>query len=106
MPNVGKVSQIIGPVIDVTFENNEAGLISFNLINLFMGERGLISYFEKENLFKDLNEQQVFLSHKVKTIENQNNLLSENLNFDFVDTLIREKLKFGNKDEILIKLND
>ncbi len=71
-----------------------------------MGERGLISYFEKENLFKDLNEQQVFLSQKVKTIENQNNLLSENLNFDFVDTLIREKLKFGNKDEILIKLND
>ena len=81
-------------------------LILYILINLFMGERGLISYFEKENLFKDLNEQQVFLSQKVKTIENQNNLLSENLNFDFVDTLIREKLKFGNKDEILIKLND
>ena len=81
-------------------------LLLYILINLFMGERGLISYFEKENLFKDLNEQQVFLSHKVKTIENQNNLLSENLNFYFVDTLIREKLKFGNKDEILIKLND
>ena len=71
-----------------------------------MGERGLISYFEKENLFKDLNEEQVFLTQKVKTIENKNSLLSENLNFDFVDTLIREKLKFGNKDEILIKLND
>ena len=81
-------------------------LLLYISINLFMGERGLISYFEKENLFKDLNEQQVFLSQKVKTIENQNNLLSENLNFDFVDTLIREKLKFGNKDEILIKLND
>ena len=24
--NTGKVSQIIGPVIDVSFENNEAGL--------------------------------------------------------------------------------
>ncbi len=71
-----------------------------------MGERGLIAYFEKENLLKDLNEQKVLLTQKVKIIENQNNLLSENLNFDFVDTLIREKLKFGNKDEILIKLND
>ena len=71
-----------------------------------MGERGLISYFEKENLLKDLNKQQILLTQQVKTIENQNNLLSENLNFDFVDTLIREKLKFGNKDEILIKLND
>ena len=71
-----------------------------------MGERGLISYFEKENLLKDLNKQQILLTQQVKTIENQNNLLSENLNFDFVDILIREKLKFGNKDEILIKLND
>ena len=24
--NKGKISQIIGPVVDVTFENNEAGL--------------------------------------------------------------------------------
>ena len=24
--NTGKVSQIIGPVVDVTFDNNEAGL--------------------------------------------------------------------------------
>ena len=71
-----------------------------------MGERGLIAYFEKENLLKNLNEQKVLLTQKAKIIENQNNLLSENLNFDFVDTLIREKLKFGNKDEILIKLND
>ena len=81
-------------------------LLLYILINLFMGERGLISYFEKENLLKDLNKQQILLTQQVKTIENQNNLLSENLNFDFVDTLIREKLKFGNKDEILIKLND
>ena len=71
-----------------------------------MGERGLIAYFEKENLLKDLNEQKVLLTQKAKIIENQNNLLSENLNFDFIDTLIREKFKFGNKDEILIKLND
>jgi len=81
-------------------------LLLYILINLFMGERGLISYFEKENLLKDLNKQQILLTQQVKTIENQNNLLSENLNFDFVDILIREKLKFGNKDEILIKLND
>tara|TARA_Y100001970_G_C14124077_1_gene797947 strand:- start:1109 stop:1324 length:216 start_codon:yes stop_codon:yes gene_type:complete len=71
-----------------------------------MGERGLISYFEKKDLLNNLNEEHSILTAKVKNIENRNNLLSENLNFDFVDTLIREKLKFGNKDEILIKLND
>ena len=26
MNNTGKISQIIGPVVDVTFENNESGL--------------------------------------------------------------------------------
>jgi|TARA_Y100000590_G_scaffold320255_1_gene362564 cell division protein FtsB len=71
-----------------------------------MGERGLISYFEKKNLLKELNTEQTFLTQKVKNVENKNSLLSENLNFDFIDTLIREKLKFGKKDEILIKLND
>ena len=81
-------------------------LLLYISINLFMGERGLISYFEKKNLLKNLEEKQIILAQEVKNIENKNNLLSENLNFDFVDTLIREKLKFGNKDEILIKLND
>ena len=81
-------------------------LLLYISINLFMGERGLISYFEKKNLLKNLDEEKIILTQKVKNIENKNNLLSEHLNFDFVDILIREKLKFGNKDEVLIKLND
>ena len=78
-------------------------LLVYISINLFMGERGLISYFEKKNLLIELDEKQTLLTQEVKNIENKNSLLSENLNFDFVDTLIREKLKFGNKEEILIK---
>jgi len=68
-----------------------------------MGERGLISYFEKKNLLTELNEEQILLTQKVKNIETKNSLLSEKLNFDFIDILIREKFKFGNKEEILIK---
>lgn len=81
-------------------------LLLYILINLFMGERGLISYFEKKNLLKELNKQEILLTQEVKNFENKNNLLSKNLNFDFVDTLVREKLKFGSKNEIIIKLND
>ena len=33
-------------------------------------------------------------------------LLSKKLNFDFLDTLIRKKLKFGHSKEIIIKLNE
>jgi len=78
-------------------------LLLYIFINLFMGERGLISYFEKKNLLTELNEEQILLTQKVKNIETKNSLLSEKLNFDFIDILIREKFKFGNKEEILIK---
>jgi|TARA_B100000214_G_scaffold68494_1_gene45676 cell division protein DivIC len=75
-------------------------------INLFTGERGLISFFEKKELLNDLNEEQIFLVNEVRSIENKNNLLSKNLNFDLVDTLIREKFMFGKKNEVVIKIND
>tara|TARA_Y100001970_G_scaffold249745_1_gene320672 strand:+ start:2129 stop:2428 length:300 start_codon:yes stop_codon:yes gene_type:complete len=74
--------------------------------NLFSGDRGLLSYFEKKDLEKNLSKKKVSLTKEITEIENKNLLLSENLNFDFIDILIREKLKFGNKDEILIKLNE
>ena len=43
---------------------------------------------------------------KLNDIEHKNNLLSEKLNFDFLDILIREKLKYGHSEEVIIKLNE
>ena len=81
-------------------------LLLYILINLLDGNRGLLSYFEKQEVQKELNEKQIFLTQELEKTEYKNKLLSDNLNFDFVDTLIRDKLKFGHKEEILIKLND
>ena len=81
-------------------------LLLYILINLLDGNRGLLSYFEKKEIQKKLNEKKIFLTQKLEKTEYKNKLLSDNLNFDFVDTLIRDKLKFGHKEEILIKLND
>ncbi len=75
-------------------------------MNLFTGDRGLISYFEKKELQDHLQKKKTHLTNQINDLEHKNSLLSEKINFDFVDILIREKLKFGNKDEILIKLND
>ena len=72
--------------------------------NLIGGERGLISYFEKKNLEMKLSEKKVELSNKLNELENENKLLSEKINLDYLDTLYRQKLKFGKRDEILIKL--
>ena len=75
-------------------------------INLFTGERGLISYFEKNKLLSYLNNEKSLLLEEVQNIENKNNLLSKNLNDDLVDILVREKFMYGKKSEVLIKIND
>ena len=81
-------------------------LLLYILINLFAGDRGLISYFEKKSILGELEKKQTNLIQKNKIMENKNNLLSQNLNFDFIDILIRDKFKYGKEGEILIKLND
>ena len=73
-------------------------------INLISGERGLISYFEKKNLEKTLIQNELKLEKQLNIIEKKNKLLSENIDLDYLDTIYREKLKFGKKEEILIKL--
>ena len=73
-------------------------------INLISGERGLISYFEKKNLEEKLSKKDLRLSKELNEIEKKNKLLSEKIDLDYLDILYREKLKFGKKEEILIRL--
>ena len=75
-------------------------------INLFTGERGLISYFEKKTLLSNLNNEKEMLFHELQSVENKNNLLSNIQSYDLVDILIREKFMYGKKGEVLIKTND
>ena len=81
-------------------------LFLYIIFNLLSGDRGLLGYFEKNKLEKHLVETKIKLTNEIKVLENKNSLLSENLNFDFVDILIRNKLMLGNKEEIIIKIND
>ena len=72
--------------------------------NLIGGERGLVSFYEKETIYKNLVQKEKKLSNELKDFEKKNQLLSSNLNLDYVDMIYRENLKFGKKDEIIIKL--
>ena len=81
-------------------------LFLYIILNLLTGERGLIAYFEKSELEKKLIETKAKLNEEIQIFDNKNSLLSTNLNFDFVDILIRDKLKLGKKEEIIIKIND
>jgi len=83
-------------------------LILYFFFNLLSGQRGLISYFEKKNILNDLNKQESLLISKIKDLDFKNSLLSDNLDLDYIETLIRERFLFGKKNEqiYIIKNND
>ena len=74
-------------------------LIIYFFFNLLEGDRGLISYFEKKEVFKKLKTDQKDLSDKIVVLEQKNSLLTENIDLDFIEILIREKFLFGKKGE-------
>ena len=74
------------------------------LINLIGGDRGLLSYFEKKKLVVNLKHLEQKLYKDLKDLEKKNSLLSEKINYDYIDILYREKFNFGNEEEIIIKI--
>ena len=82
--------------------------IFYFLFNLLGGERGLFSYIKKKSLLEGLQNKQVELSNKIINIEYKNSLLTDNLDLDYIETLIRQKFLFGKKKESLyiFKKND
>ena len=82
-------------------------LIIYFFFNLMDGERGLVSYFEKKELFLQLQKDQKELSEKIADLDHKNSLLNENIDLDFIEILIREKFLFGKNREItyIIKEN-
>ena len=79
-------------------------LTLYIITNFIGGERGLVSYLEKKNVEKKLITYEKKLIEKIEILDNKNKLLSKQIDLDYLDILYRENLKFGKKDEILIKL--
>ena len=72
-------------------------------INLVGGERGLVSYFEKKKTHQELIQKELVLDEELKDLKHKIKLITNN-DFDYLDMLYREKLKYGTSDEIVIKL--
>ena len=83
-------------------------LILYFFFNLLDGERGLFSYFKKKEILISLQNEEVDLTNKIQDLEFKNSLLSNKLDLDYVEVLIREKFLFGKEGETLyiIKKND
>ena len=69
------------------------------LLNLVDGERGLISYFEKQEIKKNLLQEKETLVEHLNQIEKKNNLLTRSIDIDYLDTLYRQKFMVGKSNE-------
>ncbi len=78
------------------------------VFNLLGGERGLISWYKKSRILNDLENKNNLLTSKTKNLELKNSLLKDNIDIDFIETLIRDKFVFGKKGEktYIIKYNE
>ena len=74
-------------------------LLLYFLFNLLSGQRGLISYFDKQETLKNLKNEEIFLINQINDLDFKNSLLSDNLDLDYVEILIRERFLFGKKNE-------
>ena len=63
------------------------------------GDRGLISYIKKKEIYEDLKIKQNDLRIKIQDLEHKNSLLTENIDLDFIEILIRDKFLFGKEGE-------
>ncbi len=82
-------------------------LIIYFFFNLLSGQRGLISYFDKKQYLEELKMDEAVIINKINDLDFKNSLLSDNLDLDYIETLIRERLLFGKENEqIYIIKND
>ena len=89
------------PIISIFF-------IIYFLLNILGGERGFFSYLKKKDYLKNLQQNEKELIRKIKKLEIKNSLLTDNLDLDYVEFLIRDKFLLGKNNETvyIIKNND
>ena len=74
-------------------------LILYFILNLLSGNRGLFSYFEKRDYLNTLKKEKNLIIQEIEELEKSNILLSDNLDTDYIEILLRDKFLLGKKGE-------
>ena len=80
-------------------------LFLYVLLNFLDGERGLISYYEKQKVKEQLIKEKKAHTIKLTTVEKKNRLLTEKMDLDYLEILYREKFMLGKSNEHIYKSN-
>ena len=81
-------------------------LILYFFFNFLAGERGFFSYLKKNKILTKLEIKEATLTYNIKGVEFKNSLLSNKLDLDYVEILIRKKFLFGKDGETLYIIKD
>ena len=80
-------------------------LFLYVTINLLDGERGLISYYEKQKIIEQLFQEKKLLLLQLNSVEKENNLLTNVIDTDYLEILYRKKFMVGKSNEYIYKNN-
>ena len=82
--------------------------IIYFIFNLLDGDRGFISYINKKKEIKELYLKETDLNNELENLERKNSLLTDEIDLDFIETLIRDKFMYGKEGDkvYIIKDND
>jgi len=74
-------------------------LFLYVLINFLDGERGLISYYNKQKIKKEFVQEKKLLTAQLNSIEKKNSLLTDTIDLDYLEILYRKKFMVGKLKE-------
>ena len=74
-------------------------LFLYVMLNLLDGERGLISYYEKQKTIERLFQEKKLLVLQLDSVEKKNGLLTDIIDTDYLETLYRKKFMVGKVNE-------
>ena len=74
-------------------------LFLYIMLNLFVGQRGIISYFEKKNIIDHLIKEKQELVLHLNSVEKRNSLLTNVIDTDYLEILYRKKFMLGKFNE-------
>ena len=81
-------------------------LFLYVVFNLLEGERGLISYYEKQKIKEQLIQEKKPLVTQLNLFEKKINLLTNRINLDYLEILYRKKFLLGKPNEKIYINND
>ena len=74
-------------------------LFLYVMLNLFDGERGLISFYDKHKKIEQLFQEKKLLVLQLDSVEKKNSLLTDIIDTDYLETLYRKKFMVGKVNE-------